>query len=90
MGYQTAIGIAESDATLEQKLSWHFSSNCYPPVPALMIPFAVEAINLANCGEWNAVIECPEGVSYRGETEVRILDVIDGLFLEAFVSGEEA
>ena len=55
-----------------------------------MIPFAVEAINHANEGDWTARIECPEGVTYRGEPEVSVLDAVNGLFLEAFISGEEA
>jgi hypothetical protein len=89
MGYQTALGIAETDISLEQQLSWHFTTNCYPPVSTLMIPLAVEAIDLANEDLWDDYISCPEGVTYRGRTLVSASEVIEHLYLSAFITQEE-
>lgn len=89
MGYATALGIAETDISLEQKVSWHFSSNCYPPVPQFMVPTAVEAINLVIDEEEDSLVELPEGTSFRGATSVTALDIVEGLYLWAFVESEE-
>jgi hypothetical protein len=89
MGYLSASGIAESDLSLEQQLSWHFSANCYPPVPSLMIPVAVEAIEAVHEDGWDTILDLPEGVSFRGATSVSAGDVIDGLHLHAFIDTDE-
>lgn len=85
MGYATALGIADSNISLEQQVSWHFSSNCYPPVPQFMVPVAVKAIEQAIADEWDEVLDLPEGVSFRNNSSVKVYDIIDGLFLQAFV-----
>lgn len=85
MGYQTAIGIAESSISLEQQVSWHFTSNCYPPVPQLMVPVAVEAINKVLYADGGALIQLPEGVSLRGDTEVNAFTIVENLYLWAFI-----
>lgn len=85
MGYATALGMAESDISLESKVSWHFQSNCYPPVPQFMVPIAVEAVMLAVEGNWDEVLELPEGVSYRDQSEVSVGAIVDSLHLDAFV-----
>lgn len=85
MGYQTALGIAETNTTIEQQVSWHFSGNCYPPVPQMMVPVAVQAIDLVIGDEADALVELPEGVSFRGNTEVTAYNIVDNLHLWAFV-----
>ena len=85
MGYSTALGIAESDISLEAQVSWHFSSNCYPPVPQYMVPLAVEAIHEAVEGNWGNTLECPEGVTFRDGNTVSVSDIINTLHLDAFV-----
>jgi hypothetical protein len=84
MGYLSALGIAETETSLEQQVSWHFSSNCYPPVPQQMVPVAVQAINAVLSEEGGEDIELPEGVSYRGGS-VNGYTVVDKLHLWAFV-----
>lgn len=85
MGYISALGIAETDTTLEQQVSWHFSSNCYPPVPQVMVPVAVQAIDLVIGDEGDALVELPDGVSFRGNTEVTAYTIVENLYLWAFV-----
>lgn len=85
MGFISALGIAETNTNIEQQVSWHFSSNCYPPVPQQMVPFAVKAIKLAIADDWDEIVPCPEGVSWRGQTSLSVSTIIDALYLNAFV-----
>lgn len=85
MGYLSTLSIAETNTTIEQQVSWHFSSNCYPPVPQQMVPFAVTAITEAIAGNWDDKVPCPEGVSYHGATEVSVDVIIEALCLNGFV-----
>jgi len=86
MGLSTAMGIAESDLSLEQQLAWHFSSNCYPPIPKQMIPVAVEAINAYWEEDFAKVIQLPEGVEFKnGESWVFASQAIESLRLDAWL-----
>lgn len=85
MGYATALGIAESDISLETGVSWHFQTNCYPPVPQYMVPVAVEAILCAVMDEWDDVLDLPEGVTFRGQDTAPVASIISDLHLDAFV-----
>lgn len=85
MGYLTAFGIAEADIPLEQQVAWHFSSNCYPPVPQYMVPVAIEAIEAILDDDYDREIDLPEGVTFRGCTKVSPADAVETLFLFAFV-----
>lgn len=85
MGYASALGIADTDISLEQQVSWHFSSNCYPPVPQMMVPVAVKAIEQILYSDGGELIQLPEGVSFRGETELNAYTIVENLYLWAFV-----
>jgi hypothetical protein len=89
MGLQSAIGITESGIPLEQQLAWHFSTNCYPPIPRQMIPTAVEAIQAHLEQEADREISFPEGVSWRGKETASAWQVVESLRLEAWCYGSE-
>lgn len=89
MGMSTAMELASSNVSLEQQLSIHFSSNCYPPIPQQMIPTAKMAIFHYWEQDYDAMIELPEGVSFRGQTEVSARDVVDSYRLDAWVMEED-
>ena len=87
MGRMTAMSLTEMDVPLEQQLAIHFSSNCYPPIPSIMIPVAVEAINAYWDEEFAKVIQLPEGVEFRnGENWVFASQAIESLRLDAWLS----
>jgi len=89
MGYATAMGIADSGLDLDTQLHWHFTTNCYPPVPLGMIPPAKAAIALAESGESDEMVEMPEGAQHRKYgSQVPAWVVIQSLHLAAFVGGE--
>ena len=90
MGMSTAIGIAETNVSLEQQLAMHFSSNCYPPIPSKMIPVAKMAIFHYWEQDYNAMVELPEGVEFRnGATSIPASQVIESLRLDAWVMEED-
>ena len=87
MGYSTAYSLAtDAHLSLEDAISMHFSSNCYPPIPQFMVKCAVEAVLSASADDWYNEIELPEGVTHRlGKTQVTAAEIIENCRLEAFV-----
>ncbi len=85
MGFISAVGITDTDTSLEQQLSWHFSSNCYPPVPQLMIPVAVTAIKNVLAENGADDIKLPKEVQYKGDTTITGYTAVEALHLWAFV-----
>ena len=83
MGNQIAQAIAEAPLTLEEKLSWHLSGNHYPPVDDLFIPVCAKAIELANQGDYDAVLHYPNGLVRT------VRHCIEGLHLEYFLNTEQ-
>jgi hypothetical protein len=90
MGMMTAMDLAGSEVSLEQQLSIHFRSNCYPPIPLLMIPVAVEAIDAYWEEDYSRMIPLPEGVEFRtGATSVSASQAIESLRLDAWCMEDE-
>jgi hypothetical protein len=85
MGMMTAVDLQEQGLSLEQQLSIHFSSNCYPPIPQGMIPTAIAAIDACWEEDYNKMIPLPEGVSFRGQSEVSASNVIQSYRLDAWL-----
>lgn len=85
MGLSTAMGITELDLSLEEQISYHFSVNCYPPIPKEMIPVATEAINAYWEEDYQKLVQLPEGVEFRdGSTKITAAQAIESLRLEAW------
>lgn len=89
MGYATALGIADTELDLETKIKWHFTSNCYPPIPSVMVAPAVVAIRLAESGDADEMVAMPDEVEHRKYgSQVPAWVLIESLHLAAFVGGE--
>ena len=85
MEMMTAIGITETELTIEQQIGMHFASNCYPPIPSIMIPVAVAAIDAYWEEDYSRMIPLPEGVEFRtGATSVSASQAIESLRLDAW------
>jgi hypothetical protein len=80
MGSEIAKAIAESTLSLQDKLSWHLVGNHYPPVNEAFIPVCIEAIQLAEQGNYDAEVEYPNGLIRT------VRHCIDGLHLEHFIN----
>jgi hypothetical protein len=90
MGHVTAMGIAETELTLEQQLDWHLRGNHFPPVPSSMITPCVEAIDCYWADELDKEIDLPEGVTYRGKKTAPAREIIINHHLDAWcVDAEE-
>jgi hypothetical protein len=86
MGRMQAMELAGSEMSLEQQIAIHFSGNCYPPIPKIMIPVAIEAINAYWDEDYAKVIKLPEGVEFRnGEDWVFASQAIESLHLDAWL-----
>jgi len=89
MGRLGAMAMAGTDTSIEVQLSWHLSSNHYPPVPSRMVALCIEAIDAYNAGDYDIEVELPPRVEYRGGQTATVGAVIDGLHLEPWLTREE-
>lgn len=80
--------VNEGDLDLRSALSWHLTSNHFPPVPSIMIEPCIEAIDNANEGEWDKLVSLPEGVGYRGLTVAPTYAIVEQHHLEAFLDAD--
>jgi hypothetical protein len=86
MGALSARDMALMDTvSLRQALSWHLTSNHFPPVPTVMVDTCIEAINNANDGEWDKMVSLPEGVGYKGLTVAPTHAIVEQHHLESFL-----
>jgi len=74
---------------LRRALSWHLTSNHFPPVPDIMIDPCLEAIRNAGDGEWDKLVSLPEGVGYKGLTVAPTEAIIDQHHLHSFLAIDE-
>lgn len=88
MGYSSASDML-ANTDLRTAVSWHFSSNCYPPIPQQMLDTAIDAIDLANCDMWNVHVQLPQGVTYNGLTSATAGEIIDAYRLYAFLDEQD-
>lgn len=80
--------MAEQDISLETAMHWQLGSNHYPPITE-MVPACVEAIEKARDGEWDALVELPEGCSYRNSATAPVWAIVEGHHLEPWCEQEE-
>lgn len=85
MGRLTATEIAETELTLEDQITWHLRSNCFPPIPMSMVVPCVEAIKAYNNGDYKRMIGLPEGVGYKGLTAAPATAIIESHFLGSWI-----
>jgi len=75
---------------LETQIGIHLSSNHYPPVPSSMVKPCIEAIDAVNdLGLWDADIELPEGVSWKGSNYAPAHAIIEAHHLNAWIIERE-
>lgn len=89
MGRLQAEAMLEASITLEQQISWHLTTNHYPPVPECMVEPCIEAIDEANEGNWYAEITLPEGVSWQGLTTAPVYAIVEQHHLDTWIIESE-
>lgn len=70
---------------IDTALSWHLRSNHFPAVPLSMLEPCKEAIANAEDGDYDAEVELPEGVSYKGRTTAPTWAMVEQHHLNAFI-----
>jgi hypothetical protein len=94
MGSTQAMGMAEAVddgmVDLRSALSWHLTSNHYPPIPEIMIDVAMAAIEAGEDEDWDRLIDLPDGVEHRryGHS-VPASAVIEDMHLDPFILIQE-
>lgn len=90
MGANFAHDLASGEfgLTPEDAIRIHLTANHYPPVPTSMVSVCLEAIDLANEGEWDTTIELPEGVEWRGQDNAPVYAIVEAHHLDAFIIDE--
>jgi hypothetical protein len=81
--------LEETDADIRTVLSWHLTSNHYPPVPTSMIDPCLEAIALCEDDNADALVSLPEGTLWRNSDQAPAWALVDGLHLEHFLGRED-
>jgi hypothetical protein len=88
MGALSATDMAEQ-VDIRTALSWHLTSNHYPPVPTSMIEPCIEAIDAYNDGDPYRDIDLPEGVFYRGQAHAPAYDIIEQHHLDFWIEYDD-
>lgn len=89
MGRLQAEAMAEASISLEAQLDWHLTANHYPPVPSIMIPVCIEAIDNANDSDWDKLITLPENITWKGLTEAPTYAIVEGHHLDPWIIERE-
>ena len=89
MGSVYAEGLTEIGLTLEDQIMVHLTSNHYPPVPKIMVPVCIEAIDFANEGLWDQEVQLPEDVLWKGETTAPVYAIVEQHHLEFWIIESE-
>ena len=90
MGRMALDGMLEMSTNRRVTLSWHLQSNHYPPPPAFMVDVAEAAIDACNEGDYERLIELPNGAEHRRYgSKVPANVIVESLHLDAFLDEED-
>jgi len=85
--------------TLEQAISYHLSTNFFPPLPQDYVKPALEALEFFSYGEWEGIVYLPANLNPMpakaietedGEIYVSASDLVEALKLDSHKFGEFA
>jgi hypothetical protein len=86
MGSLQATEFANMGIDPVAAMGWHLTSNHFPPLPASLIPVALEVVDrLANDPDDPGTVDLPEGVFYRDESEAPLWACAEAWHLGAFI-----
>lgn len=87
MGTNLSTDLATDNAlSLETSIAIQLTANHYPPVPLSMVKPCIEAIEACNINDFSALIELPDGVTWRGETHAPAHAIIEAHHLDQWLA----
>jgi len=87
MGAQLARELAELGSdNPRQAMEWHLTANHFPPVPTTMVDACFQAIDALNEGDYDKLIQLPEGVGYRGRVAAPASAIVEAHHLESWLA----
>ena len=89
MGRNFSLELSEAGIDLHTQIRVQLTSNHYPPVPVSMVGPCIEAIDKCNDDEQFELIDLPEGVTWRGQTQCPAYAIVEGHHLKAWLNQEE-
>jgi hypothetical protein len=81
--------VEDTDIPLETQIRWHLATNHYPSIPEIMVKPCLEAIDKANEGDWEARIDLPIDVTWKGWTYATVSAIVEAHHLDAWITEEE-
>jgi hypothetical protein len=87
MGASSLAGMLEV-GSVDQALSWHLSSNHYPPIPSSVIPIAKRAIRLAQQGKWDSLVDLKGTCTFQGKSKAPVSECVRAWHLDQFLEQE--
>jgi len=76
---EMAAAVGEHETTMRMALTWHLTSNHFPPVHTMFVDAAMEAIQLAAVEDFDYVIHLPN------DKDLTVTEIVDELHLWPFV-----
>jgi len=70
---------------LRQAITWHLTSNHYPPVPVSMVEPCIEAIEYVNAYEGDTEVALPEGSLYKGRDTAPAWTIVQAHHLDSWI-----
>lgn len=86
MGYMGALSMAEENGINEHTMLWHLQCNHIPAIPAYMVPLALRAVEYGNKGDFEHKLRVPKETRYRGKKTCTVMQAIEALDLDAFIT----
>lgn len=84
MAYELADNELFPEISLEDAIGYHLQGNHYPPVPLIMVPPCIEAIEACRDEDPDRMIDMPKGVSYRGSNQAPAWAIVEQHHLSAW------
>lgn len=82
--FEFAELVSQGDVNLRVALHWHLTANHFPAIDPVWVNVAVEAIEAANGGFYDTILDRPVDYIRGGLATITVEEVIEGLHLEAF------
>lgn len=86
MGRNLSSELSELGIDLHTQIRIQLTQNHYPPIPISMVEPCIKAINKCNEDEKFELIDLPEGVTWRGQTQCPAYAIVEAHHLDFWLN----